>query len=290
MRSFFSKSGPSTTQEPLDLAQLAAVIKNFPFGAAVRYYPEFKKSIVLESVMLGYVLDKKWYFSAQDIAFEGEGSTTRMLEGPHRKAANPSTFSMVIPSQSRGIAQLDYARKEELERTGGLAKGNNITLVAAPHNGKTAVIETVVRRKTIVPEGPYANTPVVLLDVDASSLQRVDQRANMRLQTNIPAQLMTSKSPPTPCLMVDFSDRSVRLSVVVAWATTMQARREVTLSFQLPGRNNDVVLRGEIQRRDDDELVITLEAIQRDNQFQRIEVIDILEIKAKLLQLPETSV
>lgn len=292
MALFFGKSGSSTalTPAPLDIARVGAVLKYFPFGTAVRYYPEFKKNIVLESVILGYLLDKTWFFSAQDLAFEGDGNAARLLAGPQRKAIKPTSLSIVIPSQSRGVAQLDYARKEELEKTGGLANGNNITLMAQPYQGKTPVLETIVRKRAVVQEGLYATTPVVLLDVNIRSLQLTDQRAHMRLQTRVSAQVMVGNGKPTPCIMADFSDSSVRLSVDAAWTTTMKVGREAILSFGLPGRSQDVVLRGEIFRHDDNDLVVTLDAIQRDDQFQRIEVIDVLEIKAKLLQLPDTSV
>lgn len=291
MISFFTKPSPPTaaTAKPLDIARVSAVFKHFPFGSPVRYYPEFKKNIVLESVILGYILDKNWYFAVQDIIFDGEGDAMQLLVGPQRKRVRPASFSIVIPSQSRGIDQLDYARKEELERTGGLANGNNITLLGQPSNGKTPAIETIAGKKTVLQEGLYATTPVVLLNANIRSLQLTDQRAHMRLQTRVPAEFMTNNATPTPCMMADFSNQSVRLSVDASWTSEIKAGRELTLAFRLPGRNTDVVLRGEILRRDDNDLVVTLEAIQRGNEFQRIEVLDVLEIKAQLLQLPDTT-
>lgn len=292
MRSFFSKSGSSSAQsrEPLDIARVGSVFKHFPFGTVVRYYPEFKKNIVLESVILGYLLDKSWFFAAQEVVIENEGNAARLLVGPQRAALRPTTMSIVIPAQSRGVEQLDYERREELERTGGLAKGNNITLIGQPRNGKTAIIETMVRKKSAVPDGLYAKTPVVLLDVNIGSLQLTDQRAHMRLQTWVPAQVSCSDDAFTTCTMVDFSDLSVRLTIGVPWDDAFKAGCVVTLSLQLPGRNGGVVLRGEVFRRDESDLVVTLDAMRRDGQFQRIEVIDVLELKARLLQLPETSV
>lgn len=291
MLSFFTKSGPPTVTKPasLDIARVRAVSKHFPLGTPVRYYPEFKKNIVLESVILGYLLDKSWYFAAQDIVFDGEGGATQLLVGPQRKPVQPSSFSIVIPSQSRGIEQLDYARKEELERTGGLANGNNITLMGQPNNGKTPVIETIAGKKTVLQEGLYAATPVVLLNANIRSLQLTEQRAHMRLQTRVPAQFMIGDGAPTPCMMADFSNQSVRLNVDASWTAAIKAGRELTFSFRLPGRNADIVLRGDILRRDDNDLVVTLDVIQRGNDFQRIGVIDVLEIKAQLLQLPETT-
>lgn len=292
MRSFFSRpDSPSVeARVPLDIARVGSVLEHFPFGTIVRYYPEFKKNIVLESVILGYLLDNHWFFAAQDIVIENEGNAARLLVGPQRDALRPSTFSIVIPAQSRGVEQLDYVRREELERTGGLANGNNITLIGQPHSGKTAIIETIVRKKSVVPEGPYAKTPVVLLNANIGSLQLLEQRAHMRLKTWVSAQVWLANGAPVPCTMSNFSDQSVRLSVGTQWPEDLKAGCEVMLSVHLPGRNGNVVMRGGIFRRDDADLVVTLEAIQRNGQFQRMEVIDVLGLKARLLQLPETSV
>lgn len=292
MLGLFSKPGqktPPPAPPELDLARVGAVLQSYPIGAALRYYPEFKQNIVLESVILGYLLNQTLVFSAQEMVCEGTGKNARMLVGPERKAVRLNSVGIVIPSNSRGVEELDYARREELERTGGLANGNNITLMAHPRDGKTPVVQTTVRKKTVVKEGLYANTPVVLLNVDVSSLLLTDQRTHMRLKTELPAHALVGSDAVQPCTMVDFSERSVRLRGE-EWPATVRVGRPVTISFTLPNRSGNVVLRGDLFRKDDNDLVVMLEEIQRGSDFLRIELIDVLGIKATLLQLPQTSV
>lgn len=294
MWDFFRKKGQDKAPPvapSVDIGRACAVLQQFPIGSAVRYYPEFKKDIVLESVILGYLCNKTLVFASQDMRCEGGGAEARLSIGPHHKHVTRLTgFGIIIPAQSRGVEQLDYARKEELERTGGLAPGNNITLMAPSRQGKTPLLQTTVRKKSVVQEGLYANTAIAVLDVDVSSLLLADQRAHMRLQTRLPVEVRLGDEPPLSCMMADFSERSVRLHADAGWPAGMRAGRHLSVAFRLPDHNRDTVLRGDIFRKDDTDLVLMLEEIQREGQFVRLEVIDVLEIKAKLLQLPDTSV
>lgn len=292
MLRLFNKPGPKTpppAPPALDLTKVNAVIQSFPIGAGLRYYPEFKQNIVLESLVLGYLLNQTLVFSAQEVACEGSGKSLELFVGPQRKAMRLTSFGIVVPSASRGIDQLDYARREELQRTGGLAKGNNITLMAQSREGKTPVVQTTVRKPTIVKEGLYANTPVVVLDVDCSSLLLTDQRAHMRLKTHLAAHVQFGNDAIQHCTLVDFSERSVRLRAD-EWPINTRTGRAVTLTFALSNRAGNIVLRGPLFRKDDNDLVVMLEEIQRGEEFLRIELIDVLGIKAALLQLPQTSV
>jgi hypothetical protein len=263
------------------------VLEHFPIGTTVRYYPEFKKNIVLETVIIGYMVNKIPVFSAQE--FTCEGDATRRLIKHGKKAMRLTNLGIIIPAESRGVGHLDYARREELERTGGLTVGNNITLMAQVTQGKTPLIHTTVGKNTRVMEGPFADTPIAVLDADVTSLLLTDQRANLRLQVQVPAQINIENEAPLNCIMADFSDRSMRLRGEAGWPVAIIAGRRLSLAFRLPGRDRDTVLRGEIYRVDYNDLVLVLEEIQRDTQFRRMEVIDVLEIKSKLLQLPMTA-
>jgi len=286
---FFNKSKPDikATLQALDVGAACAVLQHFPIGTSVRYYPEFKKNIQLDTVIIGYMVNNIPLFSAQDIVCEGEGATARLLLRHEKKPSRVTSLSIIIPAENRGVGHLDYARREELERTGGLTRGNNITLMALVRQGKTPLIQTTVTKNTIVKEGPFANTPVAVLAVDVTSLLLTDQRAHQRLQVQVPAQINIDNDAPLDCTMADFSDHSVRLrSGEAGWPANILAGHRLSLAFRLPGRDSDTVLRGEIYRVDYNDLVLMLEDIQRDGQCRRLEVIDVLEIKSKLLQLP----
>lgn len=288
---FFKKSKqPKETAQPaLDGARACEILQYFPIGATVQYYPEFKKNIVLETVILGYQVNKTQVFSAQQLLCEGEGKTARLLIGQELKqAARLSGLSIIIPSEGRGVGHLDYVRRVELERTGGLTAGNNITLIARGSQGKLPLVQTTVARQTLVKDGPFANTPVAILDVDVGSLMLSDQRAHMRLQVHLPVRIAATGGAPLECIMADFSERSVRLrSGKDGWPAGIAAGQRLSLAFRLPDRDRECVLRGEIYRVDYNDLVMMLEDIQRDGQFRRLEIIDILEMKSRLLHLPD---
>lgn len=282
-----SKSDIKATLQALDVGAACAVLQHFPIGTSVRYYPEFKKNIQLDTVIIGYMVNNIPLFSAQDIVCEGEGAAARLYLRNEKKPSRVTSMSIIIPAETRGVGHLDYARREELERTGGLTRGNNITLMALVRQGKTPLIQTTVTKNTLVKEGPFANTPVAVLDVDVTSLLLTDQRAHQRLQVQVPAQINIDNDALLDCTMADFSDHSVRLRGGEAgWPANILAGRRLSLAFRLPGRDSDTVLRGEIYRVDYNDLVLMLEDIQRDGQCRRLEVIDVLEIKSKLLQLP----
>jgi len=285
---FFNKSKPDVkaTLRALDVGAACAVFQHFPIGTSVRYYPEFKKNIQLDTVIIGYMVNNIPLFSAQDIVCEGEGAAARLFLRHEKKPSRVTSLSIIIPAENRGVGHLDYVRREELERTGGLTRGNNITLMAHMNQGKTPLIQTTVTKNTLVKEGPFANTPIAVLDVDATSLLLTDQRAHQRLQVQVPAQINLDNDAPLNCTMADFSDHSVRLRAEAGWPANILAGRHLTLAFRLPSRDHDTVLRGEIFRVDYNDLVLMLEDIQRDGQCRRLEVIDVLEIKSKLLQLP----
>ena len=289
MKLFFkkSKSEKDTSPPALDSKSACAVLQHFPIGTTVRYYPEFKKNIVLESVIIGYMVNNLPVFSMQEITCEGDAM--RWLIKQEKMAARLTSLGIIIPAENRGVGHLDYVRREELERTGGLTIGNNITLMAQVTQGKTPLIHTTVDKITRVMAGPFADTPIAVLDADVTSLLLTDQRANLRLKVQVPSLITIENEAPLNCIMADFSDRSVRLRGEAGWPAAIAAGRCLSLTFRLPGRDSDTVLRGEIYRVDYNDLVLVLEEIQRDTQFRRMEVIDVLEIKSKLLQLPMTA-
>ncbi len=285
---FFNKSKPDSkaTLQALDVATACAVLQNFPIGSSVRYYPEFKKNIQLDTVIIGYMINKIPLFSAQDIVCEDDGAAPRLLLRHEKKPSRVTSLSIIIPAENRGVGHLDYTRREELERTGGLTRGNNITLIAHMAQGKTPLIQTTVTKNTLFKEGPFANTPIAVLDVDVTSLLLTDQRAQQRIQVQVPAQIKIDNDAPLHCTLADFSNHSVRLRAAAGWPTNILAGCRLSLAFRLPGRDHDTVLHGKIYRVDYNDLVLMLEDIQRDGHCRRLEIIDVLELKSKLLQLP----
>ncbi|MDZ4262045.1 MAG: hypothetical protein U1B30_06910, partial [Pseudomonadota bacterium] len=111
----------------------------------------------------------------------------------------------------------------------------------------------------------------------------------MRLQTNIPAQLQVMRRGEYKNLnatMVDFSDISLRL--VIAFEpdseVKMRASDDLIISFNLPGRSEQISLLGNVFRIEGNAVVVMLKGLVEKGQTARLGQIDVLKIKAHLLQ------
>lgn len=292
-----SKDSGAGRDEPplLDGRALCRVMRHFPFGAKVHYYPEYRKEIVLESVVIGYAINGEFVYSAQGLCCDDEsGEITFSEQGDARSFGRIKSFNIVVPVYTQSEAKLDYIRREELLKVGGLVPGNTITLMAEQQNGQVPVIETTVKRRTVLKEGYYANQTVALLDVDADSLLLTDQRTHMRLQTSLPARVRVTRRGEYRDLiatMVDFSDVSLRLEIAGetnpdpdAEPLKLRDSDDLIVSFNLPGRSEQITLLGDIFRVEGDAVVMMLKGMVDKGQAGKLGQIEILKIKANLLQ------
>lgn len=292
-----SKSSGAGQDEPplLDGRALCRVMRHFPVGAKVQYYPEYRKEIVLESVVIAYAINGEYIYSAHGLnCDEQSGALTFEEQGERRSYTKIKSFNIVVPVFTQSEAKLDYVRREELLKIGGLVPGNTITLMAEQQGGQVPVIDTTVKKRTVFKEGFYANQTVALLDVDAESLLLTDQRAHMRLSTNIPAQVRVTRRNEYRDLvgtMVDFSDVSLRLEIAGEAnpdpeATPLKLRDsdDLIISFNLPGRSEQISLLGDIFRIEGDAVVVMLKGMVDKGQVGKLGQIEILKIKANLLQ------
>lgn len=302
---FFKKgsnvSGANAAHEVLlDGHALCRVMRHFPIGAHVRYYPEYRKEIVLESVVIAYSVNGEFIFSAQGLSCdEKSGALTFESSDGGKSYAKIATFHVVLPVFTESEAKLDYVRREELLKIGGLVPGNTITLMAEQQNGQVPVIDTSVTKRGMLKEGYYANQTVALLEVDAESLLLTDQRAHMRLATNIPAQLQVMRRGEYRNLsgtMADFSDVSLRLIVPApppdpnpdpnpeVKPVQLKAGDDLLISFNLPGRSEQLSLMGDIFRIEGEAVVVMLKGMVERGQVGKLGQIEMLKIKATLLQ------
>lgn len=281
--------GPSD-EALLDGRALGRVLQHFPVGGRVQFYPEYRKEILLDSVVIAYVINGEFIYSFVDLQCDAKSGSFSLEERGTRKLFSKiKSFNIVVPVHTQSEAKLDYIRREELLKVGGLVPGNTITLMAEQQGGQVPVLETVVQKRAVIKDGFYANQTVALLEVDAESLLLTDQRAHMRLQTNIPAQLQVMRRGEYKNLnatMVDFSDISLRL--VIAFEpdseVKMRASDDLIISFNLPGRSEQISLLGNVFRIEGDAVVVMLKGMVEKGQTARLGQIDVLKIKAHLLQ------
>ncbi len=281
-----SKTNVKAALRGLDAGAVCAVLEQFPIGSALHYYPEFNKALQLETVILGYQINKHDVYSARDVVCENHAAEARVLLRDTGRPLRVSRLGIIIPEQNRGVGHLNYAQREALERSGDSADGNHLTLLGAVSRGVRPVLQTTVRKHQRINAGPFTDTPVVVLDVHVDSLQQIDQRAHERLQLQVPARIELGKGMSLEGTLADIAERSVRLRTAAGWPIDIVTGWTLSVSVRLPGAERDTVLGGEVFRVDYNDLVLKLTEIERDGLRRRIGGIDVLEIKSRLLQLP----
>ena len=299
MLNFFKKkqdSGVSSqTDVVLDGRTICRLMRHFPVGAKVQYYPEYKKNIVLDSVVIAYAINDTVVYSTAGLTCDESSGVLEFSDQNQKLVFKQITnFRIILPVFSQSETKLDYIRREELLKVGGLVMGNVITLMGQQVNGQVPVLETIVAKRTMLKDGFYANQTVALLDIDATTLMLSDQRAHLRLRTKIPATIQVSKRGEYAllnCTMIDFSDRSLRLQVDGEFADEAMPREggKLIVSFNLPGQSEYISLMGEVFRIEGDAIVVMLTGFVEAGQSVELGQIEILKIKANLLQHTSTN-
>jgi hypothetical protein len=279
----------------LDGRTLVRLMHHFPIGTKVKYYPEYRKEILLDSVVIAYAINDKIVYSVSNLdcdAASGKIEFDDMAE--HYVFPSITRFSIFLPIFTQSEAKLDYVRREELLKIGGLVEGNAISLIAEQDGGRVPVIETIVDKRTMLEHGVYANQAVAFLDVDTESLMLSDQRSHLRLNTEIPAILQITKKGVKHSVngtMVDFSDRSLRFEIDDETSIRVRpaVKSSVMISFALPGHSEYASLVGDVFRVDGKAVVIMLTGMVEKGQVRRLGQIEILNIKANVLQHSNTK-
>lgn len=288
-----AKSVPSTGTGKLN--QLKEILPYYPIGVRVRYYPEFQENIVLDSIIIAYIINGKVFYSDTEVRWEESGGgnvITLTTEGKVKRYNSVDDFQFIIPASGGSEEKLDYFRRETLGRNSGLTRGNNITIIADQRSQRLPLIQTTVNRRTLVTEGFYANQKIVLLDVDVDSFMLADQRSSYRLSTRLPVVIKIKEDGDViHCTLVDFAEHSVRItfSEDEPLAAFIAADKSVILNLILPEQEKSFTLKGNVYRRGKEYAVVTLDMIEKNGSFSKMDMIDSLEVKTLLLQNAITS-
>ena len=286
----------SVVDEPLDIAKLTELLRYFPLGEKVRYYPEYQKEGALETIVLGYGVNDQFIYSPVDIRCQqdGERDVLRLtVDGHERLVQDVGSFCLLIPFNRADDNKRDYVRRAELGPRGAFHRHNVITLMACSTGGTLSHLDTVVRKILPLKSGIYAGHDVVMLDVVPSSLALTDQRQHYRLQTELPATLAVRDGATHRCTLMDFSEESVQLQFdgLNEELATLTEYRRLTLTVDDSGDSYNVhfVLDGVMYRKSGTSLVMKLRGIYKDDKLEPLGLVDILDIKSSLLKHPITQ-
>lgn len=281
---------------PIEVARFTEFLRYFPPGEKVRYYPEFQKHMLLDSIILGYGVNNQYIYSPIDIRHQPDGERDVLkltVDGHEVLIREIENFCFLIPHNQDDQNRLDIESKAALGPQGLFGVNNTITLVACSSGGTLSYVDTLVRKVVSLTSGIYAGHEVVVLDVLPNSLDLTDQRQHYRLQTNIPAKVALGDGDARDCIIKDFSEESVRLVFDSSYKELLALtdRQRITLDVNLGTNNQPKIydLDGVMYRKTDTSLVMKLQGIYKNDSLVSIDLVDVLDIKANLLQHPATQ-
>ncbi len=282
----------------IPLVTVGEFLRHFPIGARVHYFPEYQRSVKLDTLVLGYDINGQQVYSDHavglDLGAAGAVLTLRVVPGRPERLTAVERFRFLVPFKSR--SEMDHGAGQDesfTEKTvNDFKRGNTITLFNRGANGKVAYLDCTVARVIDLHDGVYANRKVAVLEPDAQSFRFLDQRQYHRVYTCLPASLSPEPDAEgTPCSVQDFSDRYLRLEVDASqgWLKTARAGDRLFLTIHVPRRSEPFLLAGTLHRLGSAYLVLALTAIHKDRRFQNMDLIDELDLKTTLLHHPETQ-
>lgn len=279
------KKAPAFVFDRIKLKQLATY---FPIGRKLLYYPEYHQKAVLHTLAIGYRVNERLIYTHDAVLLDGQGHPTgfRLDDGEVLPVNKLTSFEILVPDTSEMERKLDYVTRAALGPAGQFRKGNTITLVAENVERCLPSVDTVVERRQVMEEGPYAGSATILLAPDFATLKVVDKRRHQRVAAALWADLYFAKdTPPFRCVLRDFSENSLRLSVSDDGRPmpALKPGGPVVVEFDFGSIETTYRIRGKTMRGEGDFCVIRVEQLYRDGDFERIRMMDAIEIKTRLL-------
>ncbi len=272
-----------------DREQLRMLAEHFAVGRKIRYFPEYQRDIVFQTIILAYRVNDHFIYSRDAIRKDGDGAPSAFvvegLKAPLR-IEQVRKLQLMVPDTSDMERSLDYVRRASLGRNGQFVRGNAITLIAETCNRGIPSLDTQVDSRIKMKDGPYLDNQMVLLRPDFDTLRIADQRQKARVQSNVPVNLyLTDDQPPVHCVLADFSDVSLRLKPAPGHQAlpAIKANDKVVVVLNLGDALSSYRLKGTVFRAAPDACVIRMKQLYKDGEFYPIKTMDVLEIKTGLL-------
>ncbi|MBU1238042.1 MAG: hypothetical protein KJ634_14125 [Gammaproteobacteria bacterium] len=268
------------------LEELRQIVEFFPIGKKMRYSPEYKQEVILDTLIVAYCVDGEFIYSWDSIEFDDEGVPTAFLVGPQSQrveAARVSEFQLLVPDTSSLENTLDYPRRAMIGRGRQFYKGNVIALISNAGNRGISTLETEVDKRFVLKDGPYAQSAMVLLTPQIDTLTTTDQRGISRARINVPVTMTIQERLRGPGIIVDISDVALRVRAREGHAMPPMSRGDdVTLDIELDEQTS-FRIKCAVMRRTAEACVIKMVSRYLDRRFVPLGPLDLLELKSALL-------
>jgi len=281
---------PDEANRKLDEGEIRSFFTHFRIGQKILYFPEYHRKSVLNTILLAFRVNDAYIYSNDALRFRADGSLQGFRVSPREvlSVEELRRFQILLPDTSELERKLDYFTRAELGPAGHLRQGNIITLVNDSTERCVPTIDAVIQRKQVMDDGPFEGSATILVTPDFTSLKLNDKRRHQRINADIWADLFYAPaSPPFPCLLKDFSETSLRLGTSETSGSMPQLEpgKLAAVEFDFGGVETTYRLRGRVIRWDSTTCVLQIEQILKDGEFDRIKLMDAVEIKTRLLNL-----
>ncbi len=297
LKTLFGKNFGSSGEElagnasaaKIDISRIRTLIEFFPIGKKLRYYPEFNKDIVLDTLIVAYCVNGHFVYSLESIETDADGTPTAFLSSENETripASGIKLFQLLVPDTSDLEMKLDYLRRAQISRHGQFGKGNYISLMSNAGMKGVSTVDTEVAKQVILRDGPYAQMNMVLLTPDLNTLSVTDQRRKPRTKTNVPVTvLVPTENYSGQCTIVDISDADLRIRLNEKGEAIPPVHKgdAMIVDIRLGEAERHYSIKGSVIRRSSETCVIRLDGQIRDGRLSPFSPLDLLELKAGLL-------
>lgn len=280
---------PATLMRKPRPEELRQVFEYFPIGKKIRYSPEYKKEVILDTLVVAYCVDGEFIYSLDAIEVDLEGNLLGFLVGPQAQRidiARVGEFQILVPDTSDQEKTLDYQRRAMIGRGRQFHKGNVIALISNAGGHGVATLETEVDKRLVLKSGPYSQSEMVLLTPQLDTISVSDQRGAHRARINVPVTMTIQDRLRGPCVIVDMSDVAMRIRVREGHTMPpMGHGDDVTLDIDFGSSDEERLFRikAMVLRRSADACVVNVISHFKDRRFVPLSPLDLLELKAGLL-------
>lgn len=274
--------------QEIDLGRLRTLVDFFPIGKKLTYFPEYKREIVFDTLVIAYGVNGQLIYSGDAIERDADGDPTSFRTEANARipVSALTSFQILVPDTTDLEMKLDYHRRALIGRGKQFIKGNVISLISRGRTRGMGTIDTIVAKRVMLKDGPYANTKLILLTPELPSIAVTDQRKKARAKTNVPVRLFVLKGKSSGTYTIaDISDHAVgvRTGDRDPAMPPMNSGDEVILDIDLGKAKGHYVIKGSVFRRSPENCIIRMEGPFRDGKLGRFSALDLLELKAGLL-------
>jgi len=228
-------------------------------------------------------------YSGESIDRDSDGYPTMFRAGENEERIPVSRLKLLqllVPDTTELELKLDYARRALIGRGRQFIKGNSISLISKAGTRGVSTVDTEVAKNFVLKDGPYANTQMILLTPELHTLVVTDQRKKARAKTSVPVRVsLADERLSGSYTIADISDGAVRIRVRDRDTTMPEMNRgdEVYLDIDLGESERHYTIKGSVFRRSAETCIVHLEGLLHDGRLASFSSLDLLELKAGLL-------